>query len=102
SAFFPTARATESRLARSLSSGAHSRDPLAPTRWLGWDDELAGQYYGVLIPSFFSASSIRCGGCILMTSACPVSSRLFRLERIAGQPCRPPERISSSIGGSCD
>src|SRR5258708_36955397 len=42
--------------------------------------------YGVLMPNFFSASSIRCGGCILMTSACPVSSRLLRLERIAGQP----------------
>jgi hypothetical protein len=43
-------------------------------------------YDGVPIPSFFSASSIRCGGGILMTSACPVSKRLFRLERIAGQP----------------
>jgi IS30 family transposase len=42
--------------------------------------------HGVPIPILFSASSIRCGGAILMTSACPVSKRLFRLERIAGQP----------------
>ena len=42
--------------------------------------------YGVLIPSFFNASSICRGGSILMASASPVSSRLLRLERIAGQP----------------
>jgi hypothetical protein len=42
--------------------------------------------YGVAIPNFFNASSIRRGGSILMISASPVSSRLFRLERIAGQP----------------
>ncbi len=43
-------------------------------------------HYGVPIPSRFSASSIRCGGAIFTASGSPVSSRLFRLERIAGQP----------------
>src|SRR6266567_9342729 len=57
--------------------------------------------YGVPIPICFSAASIRCGGSILMTSACPVSSTLLRLDRIAGQPVRPPERMSSLIGRSC-
>ena len=42
--------------------------------------------YGIPIPNSFSAASIRCGGCIWMAIALPVSSRLFRLERIAGQP----------------
>ena len=42
--------------------------------------------YGVAIPIFFSAASIFAGGSILMTSGSPVSSKLFRLERIAGQP----------------
>ena len=51
--------------------------------------------YGILIPIAFSAASIRCGGSILMTRASPVSSRLFRLDRIAGQPARPPDRMSS-------
>jgi len=42
--------------------------------------------YGVPIPILFSAASIRCGGSIFIASASPVSSRLLRLERIAGQP----------------
>ena len=42
--------------------------------------------YGVAIPSSFSAASIRAGGCIGITIAFPVSNRLLRLERIAGQP----------------
>src|SRR4051812_29262611 len=58
--------------------------------------------YGVPIPNSFSAASIRSGGAILITIALPVSSRLFRLERIAGQPARPPDRMSSLSGRSCD
>jgi len=46
----------------------------------------SGTRYGVAIPIFFSAASIRCGGSIFITSASPVSSRLFRLERIAASP----------------
>ena len=66
------------------------------------DDENLVRRYGILIPNSFSAASIRCGGSILITSASPVSSRLFRLDRIAGQPVRPPDRMSSLMGRSCD
>ena len=44
------------------------------------------RYPGTLIPISFNASSIRCGGAICTVSGLPVSSTLFRLERIAGQP----------------
>src|ERR1700730_17068526 len=59
-------------------------------------------YPGVSIPSAFSAARIFGGGPILMGGAWPVSSTLFRLERIAGQPWRPPARMSSLSGRSCD
>ena len=62
------------------------------------DADAAG--YGVPIPISFSAASIRSGGAILIFSAWPVSSRLFRLERIAGQPARPPDRMSSLMSRS--
>ena len=60
------------------------------------------QDYGVAIPISFSAASIRSGGAILIVSAWPVSNRLYRLDRIAGQPVRPPDRMSSLMSRSCD
>jgi uncharacterized membrane protein len=89
------------------AAGARPRHlaPLSPHRraggGLGRDDEFV-ETYGIAIPSSFSAASIRAGGCIGMTIASPVSSRLLRLERIAGQPARLPDRISSLMGRSCD
>jgi len=44
------------------------------------------EYYGVPIPISFSAASMRAGGAILIAIALPVSSRLFKLDRIADQP----------------
>jgi AMP-binding enzyme C-terminal domain len=69
--------------------GSLSRSPITTT-------------HGVFIPIAFSSASICGGGPILISGACPVSSTLFRLERIAGQPWRPPARISSLSGLSCD
>ena len=48
------------------------------------------------------AGAIQGGGSIFTASGLPVSSTLFRLDTIAGQPWRPPERMSSLSGRSCD
>ncbi len=42
--------------------------------------------HGTAIPNSLSAASIRAGGPNFTTSGRPVSSTLFKLERIAGQP----------------
>src|SRR5499426_4435389 len=42
-----------------------------------------------------TASSISFGGSTLTTIGLPVSKKLLRLDRMSGQPMRPPDRISS-------
>src|SRR6185437_5332318 len=75
-----------------------AKNILTPMRRRGDDT----QDPGVAMPNSLSAASIRCGGPIFTTRGLPVSSTLLRLERIAGQPWRPPDKMSSESGRSCD
>ena len=49
--------------------------------------------HGLSATAFFTASTMPSGGSIFTSSGLPVSSTLLRLDRIAGQPARPPARI---------
>ena len=51
--------------------------------------------------AFFTASTMPRGGASFTSSGFPVSSTLLRLERIAGQPVRPPCRIASGMSHEC-
>src|SRR5579872_734911 len=54
--------------------------------------------HGLAAASSFTSSIIPLGGSSLMTSGLPVSSTLLTLDKIAGQPERPPD--SNASGGS--
>src|SRR5262249_7721124 len=59
--------------------------------------------HGLSATAFFTASmNSGGGGSFAAASGLPVSSRLFRLERIFGQPISPPLRISRGTSHECD
>ena len=72
---------------------ALTRSP-RPPRFAARQD---GFSHGFSATAFFTASTMPSGGSIFTSSGLPVSSTLLRLERIAGQPVRPPCRISSGM-----